>query len=490
MSSESFENLSYEDRTFPPSQSFVDNANVKGDIMWELDVILIGTGFCGSTIANFLEDKSLTVRVIEPSSFQTPIMFTKTVDSVFSDNQANKTSGLGGGSTVWGKAITHPNNKNWFIERGNTVWEQLCEVLGTISLSSEMNIPNPKLGNSKFVNSNLPNLKGRFYEEIGLYAGDELGEANTFSLPKFNQSYLLHATVLDLKVNANNYAVTIRDENGTTREIRCKYLVLASGTFLNACFYSLISGQKEFPLSNHFAADFGKIVLKKPITVRDGVQTYASGEKAFSTFTALDLSQDAVRRPNTSIRLQANHLLVGRKRIVLALLKFEFFYFFKTILPFMFAKFKGARLVDNLVIRVIADQDLIERNKMTVLSFRDGTFRAEITLKIEEQISLDAHRAAKEFIEIVSSSKMVRSVNLFDVHEIAWEDPAHYFGTTPIGLDSYRSSLTSNSESLLYPGLYILGNSSFPVGSHGHPTLLAMQLSMVAALHIVSTDKS
>ena len=37
MSSESFENLSYEDRTFTPSQSFVDNANAKGDIYKEAD---------------------------------------------------------------------------------------------------------------------------------------------------------------------------------------------------------------------------------------------------------------------------------------------------------------------------------------------------------------------------------------------------------------------------------------------------------------------
>jgi len=37
MSSESFLNLSYEDRTFPPSQSFVDNANAKGDIYKEAE---------------------------------------------------------------------------------------------------------------------------------------------------------------------------------------------------------------------------------------------------------------------------------------------------------------------------------------------------------------------------------------------------------------------------------------------------------------------
>ena len=32
MSSESFENLSYEDRTFPPSETFIKNANAKSDI--------------------------------------------------------------------------------------------------------------------------------------------------------------------------------------------------------------------------------------------------------------------------------------------------------------------------------------------------------------------------------------------------------------------------------------------------------------------------
>jgi acetyl-CoA synthetase len=37
MSSESFENLSYEDRTFAPSKSFIDNANAKGDIYKEAD---------------------------------------------------------------------------------------------------------------------------------------------------------------------------------------------------------------------------------------------------------------------------------------------------------------------------------------------------------------------------------------------------------------------------------------------------------------------
>ena len=37
MSSESFENLSYEERTFPPSQFFIDNANAKSDIYKEAD---------------------------------------------------------------------------------------------------------------------------------------------------------------------------------------------------------------------------------------------------------------------------------------------------------------------------------------------------------------------------------------------------------------------------------------------------------------------
>ena len=37
MSSESFENLSYEDRTFSPSDSFIKNANAKSDIYQEAE---------------------------------------------------------------------------------------------------------------------------------------------------------------------------------------------------------------------------------------------------------------------------------------------------------------------------------------------------------------------------------------------------------------------------------------------------------------------
>ena len=37
MSNDSFENLSYEDRTFAPSDSFIKNANVKSDVYQEAD---------------------------------------------------------------------------------------------------------------------------------------------------------------------------------------------------------------------------------------------------------------------------------------------------------------------------------------------------------------------------------------------------------------------------------------------------------------------
>ena len=37
MSSQSLENLSYEDRTFLPSKTFMDNANAKSDIYKEAD---------------------------------------------------------------------------------------------------------------------------------------------------------------------------------------------------------------------------------------------------------------------------------------------------------------------------------------------------------------------------------------------------------------------------------------------------------------------
>jgi len=457
--------------------------------MKEVDVFIVGTGFCASTVYSFLAEVPLTVQVLEPSSGQTLIKFTKTVDSIFSESQANKTSGLGGGSIIWGKAVTHPNERNWFVSRGNTAWESLYNSLTAVNLPTAMNIPKPKLDNSNFVKRFFPFLKERFHEEIGQYAGHRLGPSNTFSLPKIDPNQLLLATVLDLRAHENGYLVTIREKDGVISKWACKNLVLASGTFLNACFFSLLSGQKEFPLSNHFSADFGRILLKKPIAIVDGIQTYAIGEKEFSTFTSRSSTQDFRERPNTSIRLQANNYLLGRKTMVLALLKLQYSFLFKSVIPYLFSALKGARLVDDLVIRVVADQSINEGNKMTVLDFENGFFHVDVNLKIEEGVISDACAAVEEFVELVFHSKIVKSLDMCDQDKITWDDPAHYFGTTPIGLNKYSSSLTSDSESRLYPKLFITGNSSFPVGSHGHPTLLGMQLALIVASKIVLNKK-
>jgi hypothetical protein len=457
--------------------------------MKEVDVFIVGTGFCASTVYSYLAEEPLTVQVLEPSSGQTLIKFTKTVDSIFSESQANKTSGLGGGSIIWGKAVTHPNERNWFVSRGNTAWESLCESLTAVKLPTAMNIPKPKPDNSNFVRRFFPFLKERFHEEIGQYAGHRLGPSNTFSLPKIDPNHLLLATVLDLRAHENGYLITIREKDGVISKWACKYLVLASGAFLNACFFSLLSGQQEFPLSNHFSADFGRIILKKPIAIVDGVQTYANGEKEFSTYVSRSSTQDFRERPNTSIRLQANKYLFGRKTMVLALLKLQYSFLFKSIIPYFFSSLKGARLVDHLVLRVVADQSINESNKMKVLDFEDGFFHVDVTLKIDESVISDAYAAVEEFVGLVSNSTIVKNIDMCDQDKISWDDPAHYFGTTPIGLYNYSSSLTSDSESSLYPRLYITGNSSFPVGSHGHPTLLGVQLAMIVASKIVLNEK-
>jgi choline dehydrogenase-like flavoprotein len=187
--------------------------------------------------------------------------------------------------------------------------------------------------------------------------------------------------------------------------------------------------------------------------------------------------------------LQANKILFGRKTIILALLKLQYSFLFKSIIPYFFSALKGAHLVDDLVIRVVADQSINQSNKMKVIDFEDGFFHVNLTLKIEERVISDAYAVVEDFVELVSRSKIVQRIYMYDKDKIAWDDPAHYFGTTPIGLYNYSSSLTSDSESSLYPRLYIIGNSSFPVGSHGHPTLLGMQLAMIVASKIVLNVK-
>ena len=454
--------------------------------MDELDVLVIGTGFCGSIVAGNLARSGLAFKVIEPSSHKDSVDIRWTQDSTFSKDKFLQTAGLGGGSSIWGKALSFASDKNWFIPRGNSNWEEIFEKIGSIVLPVELNLPSPRRRSSRFVSRFFPNLAEEYLEEVGGYAGKKLGKSNKFNLPVINQQDLLECTVLGIKKNGRIFQVSCRDLSGDIFLLRSRVVVLASGAVMNACFYNLATGVKRYPISNHFGAEMGGITLRKPVLVRDGVQTYSDGESEFSTFARKKSSLSWSNLPNSAIRLQADPLHLSKQDVLDCLKYFKVRQFFIYVIPGLIAKYFNFRLVNRIAIRIVVDQRINEENFLTIDGFNDGVFCATIRIQISESVERDAYVFLSQFVGHLKGSQIVGSVELRSPEQVSWVDTAHYFGSTPIGKPDFDSSLTAQCESEVLKGLFVVGNSTFPEGSHGHPTLLSMQLTQLVAEYIIS----
>ena len=300
----------------------------------------------------------------------------------------------------------------------------------------------------------------------------------------------MECTVLGITKNEDVFQVSCRDLRGGSLLLTSRVVVLACGTVLNACLYSLATGVKHFPISNHFGADFGEIILRKPVLIRDGIQTYSEGESDFSTFTRKLSSLNWSNSPNSAIRLQSNVLNLTKTEIIDSLKNLRVKPFFNYIVPGLMARYLKLRLIDRITLRIMADQCINDANSLTIDDLDDGKFFVTVKIEMSELVEQDAHDFLNQFIEIFKGSQIVGSAELRTPDEVSWEDTAHYFGSTPIGRAEFDSSLTSQSESGVLKGLFVVGNSTFPEGSHGHPTLLGMQLAQLVAECIVSRTDS
>ena len=447
--------------------------------MDELDVLIIGTGFCGSMVASHLASSGLAFKVIEPSSHKDSVDIQWTQDSIFSKDKFLQTAGMGGGSSIWGKALSFASDKKWFIPRGNSNWEQKFEKIGSVELPVELNLPSSRRRSSRFVSRFFPELAQEFLEEVGGYAGKKLGKLNRFSLPVIDQQNLFECTVLDLKKDGRIFQISCRDLDGNIFLLTSRIVVLASGAVMNACFYNLATGVKRYPISNHFGAELGRITLRRPVLVRDGVQTYSEGESEFSTFARKKSSLGWSNLPNSAIRLQADPMHLSRKDVLDCLKYFRIRRLVMYVIPGLIAKYLNFRLI-------MVDQRINEENFLTIDSFNDGVFCVTIRIQMSETVENDAYGFLCQFIECLKGSQIVGNVELRSPEEISWVDTAHYFGSTPIGKPDFDSALTTQSESEVLKGLFVVGNSTFPEGSHGHPTLLGMQLAQLVAEYITS----
>jgi choline dehydrogenase-like flavoprotein len=71
------------------------------------------------------------------------------------------------------------------------------------------------------------------------------------------------------------------------------------------------------------------------------------------------------------------------------------------------------------------------------------------------------------------------SLHLIDGDALSWSDAAHYFGTIPIRKSVFGELVVNPKYGIDgYEGLYAVGASAFPGGSHAHPTYLSVCLAI------------
>jgi hypothetical protein len=142
------------------------------------------------------------------------------------------------------------------------------------------------------------------------------------------------------------------------------------------------------------------------------------------------------------------------------------------------------------LIRVMADQSLHPDNTFRVTSFSGGKWYSDLTLQMMPEHFSEIENLCNRFSSHAEQSGKAK-VSLFGnlSTDVDWHDAAHYFGTKAIGSEPFQG-VDGDCGLHGMKGVYVLGSTTLPFGSHGHPTLLAMFQARQVATAISKLQKS
>lgn len=455
-------------------------------------VLIIGTGFTASVIYNSLIEQKRNVKCLQPNiSNESIVNFDITPGSVFDEQLFNKNSQVGGGISQWGHAITFPSAQNFFLQDGNPEWKEIQKKVSEIDLEKVFGVHPTNIVAAHLLDKLMPNYDSIFSIEQHSYSNGNYGDEDPENFIKPIKDYIQgRITCITYNDKKALYKIDILNEQGQKNFIECETLILAAGTILNACFTSMITGNSIFPIGNHFSKKIAEIYFTEPLDLRNIAQSYAGDEMHFLTFV---IKENEIQKSssNSSIRLQIESS--NKKEIYKMIRGISSFnsvvrvcnFIFKSILIFLRS---GARETQSAILRMMVDQPLNNTNHLEIKQVSDGFFNCKITLKLDELTIKQAKLLQEQFLDILMTSKFVKSVNIcsensgmhmtgvtsFDLSD--WNDTAHYFGSVP--MMNKLKTISVNQEFQLngFEKIYVVGNSTFPIGSHGHPTLLNMCL--------------
>jgi len=284
-----------------------------------------------------------------------------------------------------------------------------------------------------------------------------------FAVRDFASKSLRVASSLKIVPRDKFYAITYLDANGELVNFAARNLFLASGALGNAILLSKVTGRTAFPLGNHaagivgimsfrqrlFLARFGSLVpwgiFRSWSKLLQGAHNHSFRISPVATLAA---------QVRTMVRSTISGKLLQAAEV-----------FFKIFSTYFFQIPKTASLFAMLDTGLHAE--------LRLRGYSRETQKAEsIAVSVIDREYLFS--AKQDFSKL---TREIEGLGFARIESLAWPtfvDTHHYFGTCPMieGSDKYLT-VDSGFQVRNWPGLFALGSSAFPQGSHGHPTLLA-----------------
>lgn len=428
------------------------------------ELLIIGSGFVGQTIANSLAPYcgSLTLVDMSPTS----VSFSHEVQDLFSSIQLSRTASPEGGVGVWGKSLTFPSVEQFFGDTRFGAWNKVGAGL-------QYGLANQSFGiqpgcfaftrrSRRKMSRDWPGLDKFFDVEVHTYAATSESKDGWNLEKKDVGNPKISGNVCAITRLGANWRVELETGDGTLY-IVAENIVFASGAIANAALANLATGKSLFPVGNHLSASVGKLHLLRLRIHSQFPNTWRPREKGFVTLSPIPPSSS---RPRVGLRFQVHHEELFAHGVRQGTL--DHLQRIKAQIMYKLGLFS------TYSVRVMLEHGGDISNELWVnqLATRKG-FSCLVNSDVSTAEREEVKRALSNLELYIDG--LPYELELVDHNEIVWSDAAHYYGTIPMR-ESRSGELVVDSEYGIcgYHGLYGVGASAFPRGSHAHPTYLAV----------------
>jgi choline dehydrogenase-like flavoprotein len=169
---------------------------------------------------------------------------------------------------------------------------------------------------------------------------------------------------------------------------------------------------------------------------------------------------------------------------------------FSIVVALLKSALRRKRIISTATVRMMTDLPASHsKNFFMIGKSAEGIWETRIKLELPSQVVENAQVLIEDLTKEISTSKKLRNLKNLDISlniednapEYAWQDAGHYYGSIPVGEPS--PGLATVDENLAlhgFPNVYSVGSSCFPIGSHGHPTKLIIDLANRLGSHLAS----